>query len=220
MITLSSKKDKTYNLIPNKILLSIDDIFKKKECEDLIKISEKRGYKTASLYTDSDGKEHIEEDFRKSKRCIIDNEDFAKRLEKIIYKYIPKVYNNKKYHSINPRFRFLKYNEGGYFARHSDSYYKTNTTISQITILIYLNDDYEGAYTTFYSSPYDKDGIILKPKKGMVCLMDQDIGHSVPELKSGTKYVIRTELMYINEDINNTSTNSSNDKDIKIINFK
>ena len=220
MIKILLRKEKTYNLIPDKILLSIDNIFTEKECEDLIKISENKGYKIASLYTDNDGKEHIYEDFRKSKRCIIDNEDLAKRLEKIMYKHIPQVYKNKKYHSINPRFRFLKYNKSGYFSRHSDNHYKTNTITSLITILIYLNDDYEGAYTTFYSSFENKNGFVLVPKKGMVCLMDQDIGHCVPELISGTKYIIRTELMYLNEEINNISNNSFNDKDIKVINFK
>jgi hypothetical protein len=30
----------------------------------------------------------------------------------------------------------------------------------------------------------------------MISLMDQEIGHYVPELNDGIKYVIRTEIMY------------------------
>lgn len=185
-----------YNIVPNKVLLSIKNVLTERECNKIIKMTEKNGYKKASLYTDDKGKEHFYEEFRKSDRCIIDDERFVKKLEKRIYDYIPKIYDNKKYHSINPRCRFQKYKNNGYFARHSDSYYKSGSLISCITILIYLNDDYEGGFTTFFSNPSDTKGFLLKPEIGMICLMDQDIGHEVPHLTSGIKYVIRTELMY------------------------
>lgn len=206
-------KAQYYNIIPNKLLLSLKKCFTKKECKTLIKISEDIGYKKASLYTDSGGKEHFYEDYRKSERCIIDDEKYAKILEKRIYDYIPKVYANKRYDSINPRFRFLKYENQGCFSRHRDSNYQTDSTISSITILIYLNSDYEGGYTKFFSNPTDNVEYTLNPKSGMVCLMDQDIGHEVPFLTSGVKYVVRTELMYKKEIINETTDNNN----IKII---
>jgi hypothetical protein len=68
--------------------------------------------------------------------------------------------------------------------------------ISLITILIYLNEDYEGAFTRFYPSDESLVPIALTPKTGMICLFDQSIYHEVPELTNGTKYVIRTEIMY------------------------
>lgn len=68
--------------------------------------------------------------------------------------------------------------------------------MSMITILIYLNDNYIGAQT---STNKDKKIIIsvIEPKPGLVYLIDQDILYSVPNIISGTKYVIRTELMYL-----------------------
>ena len=180
----------------NKILQSIYNVFTEKECNDLINVIEKLGFNKASLFTDVDGIEHYHADVRNSMRKIIDNHDFAQLLEERIYKYIPKTYNDLEYHSINYRFRFLKYEKGGFFARHKDNNYKNKECISLITILIYLNDDYEGGYTTFFSNVDDKEGLSLKPKTGMISLMDQEIGHYVPELKDGIKYVIRTEIMY------------------------
>ena len=59
-----------------------------------------------------------------------------------------------------------------------------------------MNEDYEGGCTTFFANVDDKKGLSLKPKTGMISLMDQEIGHFVPELTKGIKYVIRTELMY------------------------
>lgn len=180
----------------SKILQSIHNVFSEKECTDLINVIEKLGFNKASLFTDVDGKEHYHTDVRNSMRKIIDNHDFAQLLEERIYKYIPKTYNDLEYHSINYRFRFLKYEKGGFFARHKDNNYKNKECISLITILIYLNDDYEGGYTTFFANVDDKEGFSLKPKTGMISLMDQEIGHYVPELTDGIKYVIRTEIMY------------------------
>jgi len=181
----------------NKYVQTIENVFSKKECEDLIKISNNKGYQSASLYTDKDGIEHSFLDKRKSFRCIIDDLDFADKLFHKIYKFIPHTYKNMKLHSINYRLRFLKYNSGDFFKRHSDgNYISENGSMSQITILIYLNDDYTSAYTTFFEDPDDYTGYVIKPLTGMICLMDQKVGHEVTPLLSGTKYVIRTELMY------------------------
>ena len=70
--------------------------------------------------------------------------------------------------------------------------------MSMITILIYLNDDYIGAKTSIHKDLHPETIIgEIEPKVGLIYLMDQDILHSVPNLISGTKYVIRTELMYL-----------------------
>jgi prolyl 4-hydroxylase len=162
---------------------------------------------------------------RKSKQLWIDRKD--DNVVKEIYDRLSKQFNFNVENTES--LQIVKYLPGGYYKEHHDSCcdkdeycekFIENSGQRILTILIYLNDDYEGAYTTFYSSYDNKNGFVLEPKKGMVCLMDQDIGHCVPELIFGTKYIIRTELMYLNEDINNISNNSFNNKDIKIINFK
>jgi len=184
-------------LVPNKILLFIKNVIIPHKCKNIIDITESIGYKPVSLYTDKDGVEHFDEYSRKGLRCIVDDDNFAKQLEEIIFDYIPKTYNNMKYHSINPRFRYLKYDNCGYFARHSDSPYIVDDKISLITILIYLNCEYTGGYTTFFKDVDDRRGFVLIPETGMICLMDQTIGHKVPPIIKGIKYVVRTELMYI-----------------------
>ena len=55
-----------------------------------------------------------------------------------------------EFSEINPRFRFLKYNNGDYFTKHTDEHYKNDKNeISLITVLIYPNNDYEGGNTKF-----------------------------------------------------------------------
>lgn len=183
----------------DKLLLSyINNVFSVRECANIINFTENKSYNRASLYTDFRGKEHFNEYTRKSLRCIIDDEDFADKLLFKIKKHIPLKYRGKTFHSINKRLRFLKYDNEGHFRRHADGKYvdKNNDTESLITILIYFNKGYDGAFTTFYDNTYDTIGITLKPEIGMVCFMDQDIEHEVKPMISGVKYAMRTELMY------------------------
>jgi hypothetical protein len=42
----------------------------------------------------------------------------------------------------------------------------------------------------------DTTEISITPKIGLICLMDQNILHEVPNIINGVKYIIRTELMY------------------------
>jgi len=125
----------------------------------------------------------------------VDDINFAKILYKRIAHIIPNNYKDMTFCEINPRFRFLKYTDGDHFAKHTDEHYKNDKNeISLITVLIYLNDDYEGGNTKFL---FDNDNeISIIPKIGLICLMDQNILHEVPKLINGFKYVIRTELMY------------------------
>jgi len=193
---------KNYNWLPvvnldNQLLLScVENVFKFNEVKELINVSENQGYIKAGLTSDKFKKQKVDEYVRKSDRVIIDSPELAELIENRIKHAIPKIYKGMKYDSINERFRFLKYDGEGHFNRHTDGHYQDQDKVSLITILIYLNQDYQGAYTTFFKDKYDKIGFALPPKTGMVCLMDQDIEHQVPELEKGVKYVVRSELMY------------------------
>lgn len=218
MFNIINKSEKydyltSYNIENNEKLFSIciDNVFDKNECDELIYKTENHGYKITSLYDDNDddndnnngnnkdndNKQYLYGDVRESLRCIIDSSSLCSILEKRIDHLIPKDYRGKKYHSINSRFRFLKYNDTKHhFLPHTDGCYSTDKIMSLVTILIYLNDNYEGAKTSLHLNESTIIGEII-PKIGMVYLMDQDILHSVPNLITGIKYVIRTEIMYL-----------------------
>lgn len=177
-------------------LEKIENVFNKIETDNLIKLSELSNYSRPYLYVDKKGKKHYEDTIRDCLRCIIDSTFFANLLEKKLDHVIPKKYKNHDYMYINPRMRFLKYDNSGHFCRHQDENFTNKNSKSLITVLIYLNDGYEGGFTQFFSSTEDKIGLSLVPQIGMVCLMDQSIEHQVPEISKGIKYVVRTELMY------------------------
>ena len=203
ILGLKNKKNKNYNYLISETINSvcnlhlslINNVFSDEECSNLIIYSENVGYVQASSYIDKYKKEHFFLEIRKSLRCVIDSIDFSKILYKRIAHIIPNKYNDMEFSEINPRFRFLKYNNGDFFAKHTDEHYKNDKNeISLITVLIYLNDDYEGGNTNFLFD--DTNEISIMPKIGLICLMDQNILHEVPNITNGIKYVIRTELMY------------------------
>lgn len=115
---------------------------------------------------------------------------------------------------LNERLRYLKYTKGMYFREHMDGSYVTpdGSEISFLTVHIYLNgtnspgvedeqnmSDHEkglkGGATRFFA--YDGKEHDVNPATG-ACLIFQHRGlrHSGEEVEQGTKYTIRTDIMY------------------------
>jgi prolyl 4-hydroxylase len=163
-------------------LKELDNILSLEECNSLIFLAESKGFEKAP-FNDS-----LNSEIRKSSRVIITDIDLADKLYERIKTYIPSG-------TINPYFRFLKYTKGDEFKPHTDGNYydKKSNKISKLTLLIYLNQDYKGGYTTF-----NKDGnwFSITPKIGKVVLQDQRILHAVFPLEEGIKYVVRTDIMF------------------------
>ena len=175
----------------------IHGVLSPEECAQIIHMAENKGFEKAALYTDHTGHDHYS-DRRKSQRCIIDSFGFAEELWRRIKAVIPSLWETA--HSsptvvgINERLRILKYHPGDEFKFHSDGAYTApNGDTSKITILVYLNEGYEGGFTHYSST----EGMIaVVPKIGAVVLQDQGLGHGVPPLEKGVKYALRTEVMY------------------------
>jgi hypothetical protein len=165
------------------------------ECQELINATEAHGFKRASLYTDIFGKEYFS-DTRKSERCIVDSPQFVAALESRLRPYLPTEFRSGKLKGINERLRFLKYTAGDEFKPHKDGKtIDTDGSASKLSLLIYLNDNYAGGQTEFMNN--DLEWAPIVPETGMVVLYDQTLTHRVPPLTGGCKYVIRSELMYI-----------------------
>lgn len=163
-------------------LKELDNILSKDECNSLISLAESKGFEKAPFNNS------INSEIRKSSRVIITDTDLACKIYERIRDYIPNG-------SDNPYFRFLKYTKGDEFKSHTDGQYydKQSNTISKLTLLIYLNEDYKGGYTTLNK---DNKWCSITPKTGKILLQDQRILHAVFPLEKGVKYVIRTDIMY------------------------
>jgi hypothetical protein len=111
---------------------------------------------------------------------------------------------------VNPYFRFTKYNEGHFFKKHQDGgYVNNNNQRSILTLMIYLNDNFEGGATTFYE---DGDNMeVIKPVNCTGVIFNHDVEHEGDVIIKGTKYILRTDIMfyrinYIDKDDDYTKT--------------
>jgi len=92
---------------------------------------------------------------------------------------------------VNPCFRIGRYNEGEHFAAHRDGMYVNDNGESSIySIVLYLNDDFEGGELEM---PED---ILFYPLAGSAVLFPHDTLHTARAPTRGTKYVARSELMF------------------------
>ncbi len=90
-----------------------------------------------------------------------------------------------------------KYKPGESFGIHTDTglfYSRETNTKTRYTLLIYLNDDFNGGQTQFYTNQFEISHIIT-PQKGMCLIFDIDKWHMGCEVLDGYKYWIGCELI-------------------------
>mmetsp|Transcript_122301 Transcript_122301/g.191832 ORF Transcript_122301/g.191832 Transcript_122301/m.191832 type:complete len:324 (-) Transcript_122301:104-1075(-) len=106
---------------------------------------------------------------------------------------------------LNPCFRVCRYKPGGFFLPHKDGGFEYNDEhLSLKTFMLYLNDEFEGAPTTFYKQSQkhyvepDPSKVIyeLHPHCRSCVVFNHWLVHDGGLLHSGIKYILRTEVMY------------------------
>lgn len=91
--------------------------------------------------------------------------------------------------NINPAWRFYRYQAGDYFKWHRDGVVHANDQeVSQYTLLIYLNQDYQGGRTCFKTMK-------IQAETGMALIFRHHLLHRSELLTSGRKYLLRSDLM-------------------------
>jgi len=190
----------------NKSCFVIKHVLSPNECTNTISQAEAVGFREALVKVE--GGEMRIQDVRNSDRCIIDDEAFAHAIFERIKKKLPETiqgFEGWKLKGLNERMRILRYSEGHFFAEHRDGSHarKNRPEQSLLTIMIYLNDgtkDFIGGATNFIASPQGEriHRIISEvvPTTGMVLVFDHILKHEGARLFSGTKYAIRTDVMY------------------------
>ena len=180
----------------------IRNVLTKSECESLIKLSETAGYIDA-LVNIGGGYQQKLSSVRNCKRVMMDNKEMTNHLWERLKSFIPNVFMNRNKISFNERLRFLRYHKGEYFAPHHDGIYirDDKSEMSLISVLIYLNDDYKGGTTNFLNYNDEKQKFAPKITQGMVLMFEHKIYHEGAMLLKGTKYIIRTDVMFSYDEV-------------------
>lgn len=175
---------------------TIDGFLSKEECAALIAKSEAESYEAALISTRSGAVRN--ESVRNNDRVIRDDPEFANQLWLRLKPLIPPTFHNVWSASgLNDRLRFYRYEPGQYFDWHSDGRFRrSQSEESHFTFMVYLNDA-DGGETVFRKVPdFPDDDLNVTPKLGMALLFHHPLWHRGNEVRSGRKYVLRSDLMY------------------------
>lgn len=165
------------------LLWTVENIYTKKECDNLIKLIKKSNPKPATTNFS----------FRNQDRVILDRPQFTTDLFSRLKSHLPAKIANLKLIGINERLRMYRYQKGQRFSPHTDHWYQPHTDrITLHSILVYLNDDFVGGETKF-TEQIEKTVV---PKTGMVAIFQHKIRHEGCEVRRGIKYAIRTDTIY------------------------
>ena len=85
--------------------------------------------------------------------------------------------------------RFYAYDPGQRFKMHKDGPWTEDGHTSQLTLLVYLNEDFDGGATDFRD-------FAVTPRTGDALLFIHDTWHEGQAVTRGTKYVLRSDVMY------------------------
>ena len=202
---------------PGMYCVVLPDVFSPAECEALIARAERQGFEDALVNTGG-GRQTLITDIRNSRRAIIDDAPFAEELWQRILARCGGDARLRRRDSnaargdarawtavgANERLRFLRYDEGNYFASHMDGCYVRGREAgaaragerSFVTAQLYLNEGFEGGATRFMSTFDERVGVDVVPRTGAVLLFQHDLCHEGALLVSGRKYAIRTDIMF------------------------
>ena len=196
------------HFVGNDIIWTIDSFFSKDDCDEIISKSlkfEQKESRKRLISFDSHG--ILLNGIQKKMKPIVQTMETIGMVSPYgFYKGDWKCNGN-----VNQCLRINKYDIDDFFDWHRDSQFTQSKFIrSNYTILVYLNDNFEGGSTSF-KIPCEEilhNGLTIeeelknkfidfeiKPKTGTAIIFDQRLLHKGNLLLSGTKYVFRTDLL-------------------------
>lgn len=169
-------------------IFCIENVFTKDECKRLIFLSEEKGFEQAKINTVFGEKNF--KTVRNNDRILFDDYELASSLFEKLKSYFPVEIDSWHPSGFNEKFRFYRYKGQQYFKWHVDGSFKRDYfEVSKLTILIYLNESYSGGETEF-------EEVKISPKTGMALLFPHKLRHQGTPLIDGTKYILRSDIMY------------------------
>lgn len=153
------------------------------ECDEILDFS----MKNLELEIAMVGDETLNENVRKSKICFNNYYEKFPFLKEKINNKLNQIFDYKGYEiNLETEFQFTKYNEGDYYQWHTDSSKTGQYSERHCSIVIQLNDEYEGGNLQIKNRNNKTE--TLKKGKGNMYVFLSNIRHRVDEVNKGTRY--------------------------------
>ncbi len=182
----------------DRFAMVVPRVFSEEECAALIRETEAHGYAPASMRTMDDNAvmmPHV----RDNERVVRLDAERAALVWDRIRSHVPSPWRGQQAVGCNPMLRFYRYDTGQSFAKHTDEppYCAPTGEASLLTCLVYLSDGFDGGTTRLctYSEP-DERAVDVVPVRGSCFLFEHSLLHSSTPLRTGRKYVMRTDVMF------------------------
>ena len=179
-------------------IVTIPEFFTRDQCAAGITHGESIGFDTATVRLPTGAK--MLKKVRNNDRVIDDDDALAAALWPAAELFLDAFDLETEPVTLNERFRFYRYAAGQQFKRHRDGEEHIRDLISRITVLVYLNDDYEGGQTSFIfpravNGQRVEDVTTIQPQTGTALLFRHALLHEGTEVTRGNKYVLRTDVL-------------------------
>lgn len=169
----------------------VDDALPAARCADYIQKLLSANVEQAPVITNAG----VEVDLavRNNTRLMWDDEAEASALVALLGDNVPRKWKNETLVGGNPRLRLYCYQPGQHHSAHWDTVVDLGDGIrSRLTLVFYLNSDFTGGATEF---PELAVGAVT-PKIGRALVFQHRVLHSATPVVAGTKYVLRTDILY------------------------
>ncbi|MFG6486128.1 prolyl hydroxylase family protein [Roseateles sp. BYS78W] len=157
------------------------------ECGELIALAERSGFDAASVRTEA-GQQAMPR-VRNNERTIVDESAWPARLWQRLKGIELPLVDGQSAVGLPRSLRFYKYLPGQRFKMHKDGPWREDELVSQLTLLVYLNDGFGGGCTDFRS-------FVVQPEAGSALLFLHDTWHEGAAVTDGVKYVLRSDVLY------------------------
>lgn len=169
-------------------IFTVADFLTPGECDEYIRLAESAGFARSTMITCF--ARQLRDNHGDHARVAWDDPDRAEQLWQRVVEFVPDSIGSWRAAGVNPLLRFCRYDEGQQFDWHRDgSFEGPRGEQSELTFMIYLNDDFAGGATVF------RDFRIV-PRRGMALLFPQRLEHMGEPVTRGKKFILRTDVVY------------------------
>ncbi|KAF1070818.1 2OG-Fe(II) oxygenase [Variovorax sp.] len=166
---------------------SVERFLSVDECAALIALAEREGFAAAGVRT-ADGPKAMPA-IRNNERAMLAAPEWVALIwQRLRQVELPQLEGESAL-ALPRELRFYKYLPGQRFKMHKDGPWREDGRTSRLTLLVYLNDGFTGGDTDFRD-------FRVKPEAGAALLFVHDTWHEGAAIEAGTKYVLRSDVMY------------------------
>lgn len=178
-----------------RLLWSVPSLYSPAECSALLARANEHEWHAATV--NSEQGRIVDTTIRNNSVAVLRDSSLAEELYERIRPHVPQRMSNEamgdaRVAGVGVPVRVYRYAVGQEFGLHNDQFYfGPNGTMSFLTLMVYLDDDFDGGETDF-----PEQSQTITPRTGDALLFQHMVLHAGRPVTRGTKHVLRSDVLY------------------------